>query len=62
MIGEMVNFYTSLYSSKNIPNENIIEYLSNIDVLEINADDRKMLNKFPSYEECKDAVFQMKKR
>lgn len=61
ILGDMVNFYTSLYSSKNIPNENIIEYLSNIDVLEINADDRKMLNKFPSYEECKDAVFQMKK-
>lgn len=57
IIGEMVNFYISLYFFKNIFNENIIEYLLNIDVLEINVDDRKMLNKFFLYEECKDVVF-----
>lgn len=39
---------------------NYDEYLSYKDVLEINADERNMLNNFPSYEEYKDAVFQMK--
>lgn len=56
-IGEMVsiqfyNFYTSLYTSKNIPNEEINEYLSNIDILEVNANDKNMMNKFPSYKQC----------
>lgn len=39
----MVNFYTSIYSPKNIPNETINKYLSNIDVLELNADDRNIV-------------------
>ena len=60
LLGEMVAFYTNLYKSKDISNENVDRYLENIDVPEIKNDDKHILNKFPSYSECSEAVFQMK--
>ena len=60
LLGEMVAFYTNLYKSKDISNENVDRYLENIDVPEIKNDDKNILNKFPSYSECSEAVFQMK--
>lgn len=42
IIGEMVNFYTSSYACKNIPNGKINDYVSNIDVMELNTEGRNV--------------------
>ena len=55
-------FYQNLFTSKNIPIENINTYLSEIsENPTLNNDDRNYLDNFPSYEECREAVNNMKK-
>lgn len=54
---EMVTFYSNLCKSKNESNDAIKQYLENIVVTEIDHNDKDMLNKFPSYEECRTMVF-----
>lgn len=64
ILGEMLNFYEELYTSKNIRNENIESYLSEINEIpkyKLDNDDAQLLEFFPSYEECKEAVNNMKK-
>lgn len=55
----MLNFYEELYTSKNIQNEKIESYLSEInEIPKLGNDDAQL---FPSYEGCKEAVNNMKK-
>lgn len=62
ILGEMLMFYQNLYTSKNIPIENINTYLSEIsENPTLNNDDRNYLDNFPLYEECREAVNNMKK-
>lgn len=59
-MGEMFKFYQSLYASKNIDNKIIDDYLSEINVPVIGEDNKRMLDKFPTFEECTEAVNSMK--
>lgn len=59
-MGEMFKFYQSLYASKNIDNKIIDDYLSEINVPVISEDNKRMLDKFPTIEECTEAVNSMK--
>lgn len=62
ILGEMLMFYQNLYTSKNIPIENSNTYLLEIsENPPLNNDDRNCLDNFPSYEECREAVNNMKK-
>lgn len=47
----MLNFYQELYTSKNIQNEKILLFLSQInDIPKLDNDDTQLLKLFPSYE------------
>lgn len=65
ILGEMLNFYQDLYTRKNIQNENIQSYLSQImKFLSLDYDDTQLLelHVYPSYEECKEAVNKQKRK
>lgn len=60
IIGEMINYYTNLFKTTNIPTDKILTYLDNIEVPMLNERDKLMLDEFPTFEECKNAVLDMK--
>ena len=60
IIGEMINYYTNLFKTTNIPTDKILTYLDNIEVPMLNKKDKSMLDEFPTFEECKNAVLDMK--
>ena len=60
IMGEMFTFYSNLYKSKYVSKDCIKEYLEKVVVTEIDENDKDMLNKFLSYEECTEAIFQTK--
>lgn len=60
----MLRLYPNLYTRtcKTIPNENISINLSWISKQpSLNNDDRNLLDNFPPYEECRDAINKMKR-
>lgn len=60
IIGEMINYYTNLVKTTNIPTDKILTYLDNIEVPMLNEKDKLMLDEFPTFEDCKNAVLDMK--
>ena len=61
ILGEMCNFYENLYTSKNINDNDIDNYLQSIDIEKTLNDEEKLFcDKFPSLEECTDAVMNLK--
>ena len=60
IIGEMCKFYETLYTSKDINDENIDIYLENITVNIIEGKDKELCELFPTVEECNDAVMSLK--
>ena len=61
ILGAMCNFYTSLYSSDNIPDEFIDNYLASLELEKvINENDANSCEEFPSLAECTDAVTNLK--
>lgn len=62
ILGKMLNFFEELYTSKNIQNENIELYLSEIyEIPKLDNDDAQLFELLHSYEECKAAVYNMSK-
>ena len=57
----MITYYQILYTTQNISSVKIAEYLSEINIPKLKESDKHMLDEFPSYEECKHAVNNMKK-
>ena len=63
ILGEMCNFYENLYTSKYINDNDIDNYLQTIDNEKILNDEEKLFcDKFPSLEECTDAVMNLKSK
>ena len=61
ILGAMCNFYTSLYSTDNIPDEFIDNYLASLELEKvINENDANSCEEFPSLAECTDAVTNLK--
>ena len=60
IMGEMCSFYEKLYTSKNINDVDIDDYLSNIEIPSLSSVDKEYCDEFPTLEECRDAVFNMK--
>lgn len=60
IIGEMIIYYKDLFKTANIPTDNISTYLDNIEVPMLNEKDKLMLDEFPTFEECKNPVLEMK--
>ena len=56
ILGEIIAYYQKLYTTQNVSPAKIDEYLSEINIPKLKESDKNMLNEFPSYEECKDAV------
>ena len=57
ILGEMQSFYSDLYTSKNISNEKIENYLSElVNLPKINNENILALEMFPTYDECTEAV------
>ena len=61
IIGTMCDFYKTLYTSNNIDTDSIDEYMSRVNFEQKLSDDENMfLESFPTINECRDAVFNMK--
>ena len=56
----MCSFYEKLYTSKNINDVDIDNYISNIEIRSLSPVDKEYCDEFPTLEECRDAVFNMK--
>ena len=56
----MFNFYKTLYSCQNIDNTEIDKFLSKVDNTILCEDDKNMIEKFPTFHECTNAVNNMK--
>lgn len=56
----MINYYSNLFKTTNIPIDKILTYLDNIEVPMLNEKDKLVLDEFPTFEECKNAVLDMK--
>ena len=56
----MCSFYEKLYTSKNINDVDIDNYISNIEIPSLSHVDKEYCDEFPTLEECRDAVFNMK--
>ena len=59
-MGEMCSFYEKLYTSKNISDTYIDNYLSNTEIPKLSSDDKEYCDEFPTMEECRETVFNMK--
>ena len=58
ILGEMQSFYSDLYTSKNISDEKIENYLFKlVNLPKINNENILALELFPTYDECTEAVF-----
>ena len=55
----MCSFYEQLYTSKSINDVDIDDYLSD-DVPNVNENDKILCDSFPTIDECKEAVLNMK--
>ena len=61
ILGEMCTFYENLYSSKQVNDGDIDNYLSTLNVRNVLSEkDQELCDKFPSLEECEEAVKNMK--
>ena len=61
ILNQLCVFYEDLYSSKNIPNNEINDYLNEITLPNtLSQEDKEMCDIFPSIAECAQAVFNMK--
>lgn len=60
ILGEMCDIYENLYSSKLISNEDIDLYLKNCKVNTLHETDKNMCVTFPSMNECKETVMNLK--
>ena len=60
IMGEMCSFYEKLYTSKNISDTDIDNYLSNTEIPKLSSNDKEYCDEFPTIEECREAVFNMK--
>jgi hypothetical protein len=61
IINAMCNFHENLYSSQNISDDEINEYLESVELEnEISDDDIQFCEEFPSLEECTEAVQALK--
>ena len=59
---QVITYYQKLYTTQNISSAKIDEYSSEINIPKLKESDKNMLlNEFPSCEECKHAVNNMKK-
>jgi hypothetical protein len=57
ILGKMCDFYTKLYKSSNIDNNEVKSYLDNTTISHTVNDKQKLeLEKLPSMEECDEAV------
>lgn len=56
----MCNFYEKLYNSNSIPDNEINSYLEDCEIKHLTENDKKMCDSFPTLEECKDAVMNLK--
>ena len=57
----MCNFYEKLYSSNSISNVSIENYVENVEnMCRLRDEDKQLCDLFPSLQECKDAVYDMK--
>ena len=59
-IRNIFNFYKTLYSSQNIDNTEIDNFLSKVDNPILSEDDKNVLEKFPTFQICTYAVKNMK--
>ena len=59
VLKEMCSFYEKLYTSKSINDVDIDEYLSD-DVPNVDENDKILCDSFPTIDECKEAVLNMK--
>ena len=60
VLGEMCNYYENLYTSKNINDHDIDNYLNQCDIPKLSQIDKELCDFFPTLMECKEAVFNMK--
>ena len=56
----MFNFYKTLYSRQNLDNTEFDNFLSKVDNPILSEDVKNMLETFPTFQECTDAVNDMK--
>ena len=56
----MCSYYETLYQSKNIDDTEIDNYLSNCNIPQLNPIEKETCELFPTIEECKEAVLNMK--
>ena len=56
----MCSYYETLYQSKNIDDTDIDNYLSNCNIPELSPIEKETCDFFPTIEECREAVFNMK--
>lgn len=56
----MFKFYQRLHASKNIDHKIIDGYLSEINVPVLSDDNKRMLDKYPTFEECMEVLNSMK--
>ena len=59
VLKEMCSFYEQLYTSKSINDVDIDDYFSD-DVPNVNVNDKILCDSFPTIDECKEAVLNMK--
>ena len=61
ILGEMCLFYETLYSSNHVCDDNIDTYLDSVNgICNLRNDEKDMCDLFPSIQECKNAVMDMK--
>ena len=60
ILGEMCKFYEKLYNTASISDTSIDDYLEGETIPQLNNADKDFLESFPTLDECKDAVNDMK--
>ena len=60
ILGQMCSYYEKLYQSKNIDDNEIDAYLNDSNIPQFSSIEKDTCDIFPTIEECKEAVFNMK--
>ena len=60
ILGQMCSYYEKLYQSKNRDDLEIDNYLSNSNIPQLSPTEKETCEFFPSIDECKEAVLNMK--
>ena len=60
ILGEICNFYEKLFSSNSIEDNDIDIYLKKFKINPLTENDENLCDSFPTLDECKDAVMNLK--